>query len=307
MQIWPVIEIGTLSILAGWLGAIATGAISRSSPHSAPDVIHAESLERRRRNFWYRTFEPCIAPLVAFNLRYYQPTLQTIRHAVPAGLNAAEQLAIWEIRAATNGIVAGLFAHGIWKYSIAGAVFFAGLVAVVSLFLLIRSGQGRSLRRKRQIQGRLPFVLELMSLLMDAGGADPDQALRTAAEENREHPIGELLYQLVRETDRGSGLAEAIVPWAEESGEEDLIDVAVVIRTSEERGTKLDESLRALAEQSHVRRIERLEQAAEEARVHITWPGFLVLVGCLLIAGAPLVLTAHDVLKDTPVYSAFSE
>lgn len=307
MNSWLIAEILTLSALAAWLGALATGAIAWSSQTAPESIIRQEALARRRQNFWFRTFEPCIAPLTQLNDRYRGRTLEAIRHAVSSGLSPSEQLAVWQVRSATIGIAAGLLVHGIFKFSTFASTCVAVVTLISALSISVRMGRSRSLKRKRQIQSRLPFVLELMSLLMDAGGADPDQALRTAAEENHDHPIGELLNQLVQETDRGSGLAEAIVPWAEESGEEDLIDVAVVIRTSEERGTKLDESLRALAEQSHIRRIERLEQAAEEARVHISWPGFLVLIGCLLIAGAPLVLTAHDVLKDTPIYSAFGE
>lgn len=307
MDLWLLIEILTLGTLAAFVGAQATGALSSRTNASAGSVIDEENRQRRRKHFWFRTFEPCVEPLADFCSKYRSRTLKAIRHGLPYGLRPAQQLAIWHIRAAAVGTAAGLFSHAIWGYSVIGAALFALVIGGATLSLLVRAGKGRSLRHKRQIQGRLPYVLELMSLLMDAGGTDPDQALRTAAEENQGHPIGELLNQLVTATTRGSGLAEAIVPWAEESGEEDLIDVAVVIRTSEERGTELDESLRALAEQCHVRRIERLEQAAEEARVHISWPGFLVLIGCMLIAGAPLVLTAHEVLKDTPIYSAFTE
>ena len=33
------------------------------------------------------------------------------------------------------------------------------------------------------------------------------------------------------------------------------------------------------------------EKAAEEARVHITWPGLIVMLGCLLIIAAPIIFS----------------
>ncbi len=70
----------------------------------------------------------------------------------------------------------------------------------------------------------------------------------------------------------------------------DIFEIVFAINTAEERGTRLKETLSGLAEQMRHRRIQWLERAAEEAKVHITWPGLLVMVACLLIVAAPLLL-----------------
>jgi hypothetical protein len=71
----------------------------------------------------------------------------------------------------------------------------------------------------------------------------------------------------------------------------DVYEMVFAINTAEERGTRLKETLTDLAEQMRHRRIQWLERAAEEAKVHITWPGLLVMVACMLIVAAPLVLS----------------
>ena len=160
-------------------------------------------------------------------------------------------------------------------------------------------------RVRKQIRSRLPYVMELMALLLDTGGGMTMEAFRTAAKDNQQHPIGRVLRDLISRVDDGSGLAEALPEWAKDFDDPDLSNVAVVIRTSEEKGAPLHETLRALADQLRIRRLEQLEAAAEQAKVHMTGPVFVVVISCLIVAAAPLSLTAADVLKDVPIFDLF--
>ena len=131
---------------------------------------------------------------------------------------------------------------------------------------------------------------------MESGGTDILEAVRTAALENEGHPLGRRLNRLVMTESRGIEFSEALREWSNNYKDEDLIEFAFAIRTSIERGTPLEITLRALSEQFQQRRLQRLERAAEECKVHITWPGMLVLLACLLIVAAPFVLAARDIL-----------
>ncbi len=131
---------------------------------------------------------------------------------------------------------------------------------------------------------------------MEAGGTDIMEAIRTAGKENEGHPLGRRLNRLVVSESRGIEFCEALREWSTMYRDEDLIEFAFAIRTSIERGTSLEETLRSLSDQFQQRRLQRLERAAEETKVHITWPGMLVLVACLLIVTAPFILAARDML-----------
>jgi pilus assembly protein TadC len=70
----------------------------------------------------------------------------------------------------------------------------------------------------------------------------------------------------------------------------DVNELVFCINTADESTGKLKDALRDLAEQMRTRRVQWLERAAEEAKVQITWPGFLIMLACLLIVAAPLLL-----------------
>lgn len=67
----------------------------------------------------------------------------------------------------------------------------------------------------------------------------------------------------------------------------------------------MHETLRALADQLRIRRLEQLEAAAEQAKVQMTGPVFVVVISCLIVAAAPLSLTAMEVLKDVTFFELF--
>jgi hypothetical protein len=54
----------------------------------------------------------------------------------------------------------------------------------------------------------------------------------------------------------------------------------------------LRDILRSMSAPMRTRRVQQLEQASERAKVNITFPGMIVMVGCLLIVLAIFVLPA---------------
>jgi pilus assembly protein TadC len=148
----------------------------------------------------------------------------------------------------------------------------------------------RARRYRIAVRNRLPFVVDLMALMLESG-AIFRECLETAAEENRDEAVGEEFSRVCRAIDQGIPQTEALRGLSRRIDDADVYEMVFAINTAEERGTRLKETLSDLAEQMRHRRIQWLEKAAEEAKVHITWPGLLVMVACLIIVAAPLILS----------------
>ena len=165
------------------------------------------------------------------------------------------------------------------------------LMALLALPMLTRRRvMDRARRYRIAVRNRLPFVVDLMALMLESG-AIFRECLETAAEENRSEAVGEEFSRVCRAIDQGIPQTEALRSLARRMDDTDIFEMVFAINTAEERGTRLKETLSDLAEQMRHRRIQWLEKAAEEAKIHITWPGMLVMVACLIIVAAPLVLS----------------
>ena len=70
----------------------------------------------------------------------------------------------------------------------------------------------------------------------------------------------------------------------------DLSEFVFMVNTALDRGTPLQDALRDMAERLRTRRVQRLERAAEEAKVKISGPALLIMVACLAIITAPFLL-----------------
>jgi len=170
------------------------------------------------------------------------------------------------------------------------------VLAGVALPVLNRRRLADRTRRYRiAVRNRLPFLVDLMALMLESG-AIFRECLETAAAENRDHDVGEEVGRVCRAIDQGVPQIEALRSLGRRIDDTDVYEMVFAINTAEERGTRLKETLGDRAEQMRHRRIQWLEQAAEEAKVHITWPGLLVMVACLLIVAAPMLLSGFGSL-----------
>lgn len=288
-----------LGVLFGWLAADAVGLTSWNAAESMRAARASRAM--RRAGAWYRWFYAWIDPVAkAFQQRW--PSL--VKHIdleqrilLNDGWLAAERLALWTIR----GMVAGvgmawlLIANG--RRDVIDLLFSCGFatataIAIQAVQFLLATRSGR-----RSLRGRLPTALELMALIVEAGGGDIMAAWATVAKEHRHELLGRHLFSVLDDFHNGLPISDALQRWADLTRESDVVELVLLLRTSLERGTPLQSSLRSLADQARLRRIQRLEQSAAAAKVHITWPGFVMMVACLMIACAPLILTALEMFK----------
>jgi len=285
-------------LLAAWLGADAAGLFSSPINERALTLSARDRRIQQLKNPLFTLFEPLCTAFTQVNLRLRSEACKRFVQ-VDADLepfSPAEFLALCQVR----GCIAGAFAAATAPLLTGASLPASLLLGLAAALLTSRHFATRELKKARRnqqmVRSRLPFAVEMMALLMESGGVDILEAIRTAASENAGHPIARKLQKLLIVENLGADLAQSLRSWASESADEDIQEFAFTLRTSIERGTPLQHTLRSLAAQFLQRRLQRLERAAEETRVHITWPGMLVVLSCLMIVAAPFILAARDIL-----------
>jgi tight adherence protein C len=147
-----------------------------------------------------------------------------------------------------------------------------------------------SLRSKeKNLLRRLPYVVDLMALVMEGGGSFLD-AIRTAGNENREHPLGRELLEVASKIEQGRLPAEALSEFAGRYPDENIRYLVSSINQGTELGVPLVQILRNQSDEMLRRRSQRIEKASAEAKVKISGPGFIIALACMLIMTAPFLL-----------------
>lgn len=261
---------------------------------SAENLLeHQRRTILRQRSPSYRFWEPLVDRLEPLGSRLWANRLPELQRQLDlveahAPWKASEYLVVKILKALPVVLLAALFVGLLFGFL--PAVTLLVLAVLIVPALNRRTVADRARRYRIAVRNQLPFVVDLMALMLESG-AIFRQCLETAAAENRGAPVGEEWSRVCRAIDQGVTQADALRSFARRVEEADVFEMIFAINTAEERGTRLKETLSDLAEQMRHRRIQWLEQAAEEAKVHITWPGLLVMVACLLIVAAPLLLS----------------
>jgi tight adherence protein C len=297
------IPMGLLSLVSSLALGLAVGLaahqLMRILLERRKDLSRENLLEHQRRTLLrqqvraYRLLEPLVdrleplcRPLWANHLPVLEGELDLAEPHLP--WKASEYLVLKGLVAVPVVLFAGVVCAGIF-----GQLLGLALVVFTLLVLPVLHRWGITSRARRyrvSVRNRLPFLVDLMALMLESG-AIFRECLETAAAENRDHAVGEEFARVCRAIDQGVPQTEALRGFGRRIDDPDVHEMVFAINTAEERGTRLKETLADLAEQMRHRRIQWLERAAEEAKVHITWPGLLVMVACLLIVAAPLLLS----------------
>lgn len=145
--------------------------------------------------------------------------------------------------------------------------------------------------KKKQIRKRLPFAIDLMALTLEAGATFPE-SLATVVRENKEHPLGIELADVVRQVEGGLARRVALDAWQMRIGDTDISDFVFAVNKGEELGTPLAVILRTQADQIRLKQSQWGERDAGEAQVQLVFPGMVVMLACMLVVLAPMVLPA---------------
>ena len=137
-------------------------------------------------------------------------------------------------------------------------------------------------RRHLSIQKSLPFVLDLLTLSVEAG-MDFISALQRNCKLRRLDPLNEELLRMTKEIQVGSSRREALRNMADRVRQPDLKAVSYALIQADELGVSIGSILRIQSEQLRARRFDRAERLAAEAPVKMLGPLMLCIFPAVFI------------------------
>lgn len=144
--------------------------------------------------------------------------------------------------------------------------------------------------RRRRIQRSLPFVMDLLTLSVEAG-LDFMSAMQRIVSKGKVDALEEELLRVLREIQLGKTRRNALRDMSERVDQQDLRSVLNSLIQADELGVGIASILRIQSDQIRQRRFERAEKLANEAPVKMLFPlvafifpaVFLVLLGPIVL------------------------
>ena len=169
---------------------------------------------------------------------------------------------------------------------------FGVLVAYAYPLMWLR---GTLKRRHLAIMRALPFVLDLLTLSVEAG-MDFMNALQRNCERRKLDPLNEELIRMTREIQVGTPRRVALRNMAERVRQPDLKGVAHALIQADELGVSIGAILCIQSDQLRNRRFERAEKLANEAPVKMLGPLMLCIFPAvfIILLGPVLMQAAHN-------------
>jgi tight adherence protein C len=278
-----------VGVLAWWVVQVLRSEDLQQGKEWRYDVSRINEL--RRADVLFRIFQPAIQLLALINRKLLRESLPEVQRQIQAsGLPrfwlAEEYLGRIELVA--------LFLTPLWVYLLfsalgtAGLVFAALAVPLTAWFLRYRLA-ARARRRLRLIKRRMPFLLDLLTLLMEAGSTFLN-ALKQAVEEFQGHPVAEEFGRVLSDMSLGKTRAESFAAMRQRLADDEITSIIGSILQGEQLGTPLAHIFRTQADVLRVKRTQRAETVAGEAGVNMLLPAVVVMVATVLIIVGPFLL-----------------
>jgi tight adherence protein C len=253
------------------------------------DVSRINAL--RRLDPIYRLFQPLIHVFAKLNRAAFSGSLPEVyREIQAAGLPRfwlpEEYLARCELLAL---LMAPAYFFACLNFmGIAGSVT-AFMLTAITAWLLRRRLSNQAKQRLVIIKRRLPFFLDLLTLLMEAGASFLD-SLKQAVHEFEGHPVSIEFGRVLTDMSMGKARTEAFDNVRKRLNDDEMGAIIGSIIQSEELGTPLSHIFRTQADLLRVKRSQRAETLAGEASVNMLLPGVLVMAAAVLIILGPFAL-----------------
>lgn len=155
----------------------------------------------------------------------------------------------------------------------------------------------RAQRRKRAMLRELPFMLDMVTLCVEAG-LNLHGALKQAADHGPAGPMREELRHLLADIRTGIPRQEALLDWAQRCELTPVHQFVAAIGQAEHSGMNLGPVLRAQAEQWRTERFLMAEKLALEAPVKLMFPLVACIFPCsFLIIAFPIGVQFMDMLE----------
>jgi tight adherence protein C len=210
----------------------------------------------------------------------------------PLKLTHADFLALCAMTGIAAAAVAGLLAFAIsylGSMTLAFPLGFAFFGAVAGFFIPMYYLYSDSSEKVRFINKDLPYALDLMLLMIDAG-ATFQEAFRAVAEEGSYGPLGEELRLVSREVEHGSTLADALTNLSARIPSDDLIIIVQAINQGLAMGTPLSNIFRDQSDLLRLKRSQRAEKIAKRAGSMMIFPIILIMMATFILILGPAVI-----------------
>jgi tight adherence protein C len=136
--------------------------------------------------------------------------------------------------------------------------------------------------RRRELQKSLPFVLDLITLCVEAG-LNLQGAFNQAVEKGPQGVLREEIQRVLRDVRNGKARAEALRGMSERLQEASVTNFVTAMVQAERVGMNLGPALRAQADQRRSERFLRAEKLAMEAPVKLLFPLIAFIFPCTFI------------------------
>jgi tight adherence protein C len=289
----------------GLLGSLAAGAAIAAAVIWVLRTLATEDLQQKdewrydvsrinelRRVDWaYRIFQRLIQFLARLNRGAFRNQLAEVQREIQAaGLSRfwlpEEYLAKTQLVAIS---LLPIFLYLSISWMGAPGVIMALLLVGLTAWLLRRRLSRLAQRRLQAIKRRMPFLLDLLTLLMEAG-ASFQGALKQAVLEFEGHPVSIEFGRVLTDMRMGKARTEAFDNLRRRLSDDEIGGIVGSIIQSEELGTPLADIFRTQADVLRVKRSQRAETIAGEAAVSMLLPGILVMMATVLIRLGPFML-----------------
>ncbi len=280
---------GTVGILVWWILQALAPEEMQQGDEWRYDVSRMNAL--CQSDLLYRMFWPIIQVLGRLNRAAWGARLRDVEREIQAAglsrcwipeeyLGKAELIALLLMPIYMMVCVSLMGAVGV----------FSGLVgAGLTVWFLRRALRRRAHDRLIAIKRRLPFLLDLLTLLMEAG-ANFHSALRQGVREFAGQEVAVEFGRVLTDINMGKTRGEAFDSLRQRLKDDEINGIVGSILQSEKLGTPLSQIFRTQADVLRLKRSQRAETLAAEAGVKMLLPGVLVMLATVLIIVGPFLL-----------------
>jgi tight adherence protein C len=247
--------------------------------------------ELRQLDPFYRLLQPLIDLFARFNRGAFRDQLPEIQREIfAAGLPrfwlAEEYLA----RAETIALLlTPLYLYFLVSWFGPDGALLTLAATPLTVYVLRRRLARQASYRLVLIKRRLPYLLDLLTLLIEAG-ATFLQALEQSVHELEGHPVAVEFGRVLADMSMGKTRTEALESLRARLSDDDVTSVVGSIIQGEELGTPLARVFRTQADVLRLKRTQRAEGIAGEAGVKMLLPGILIMASTSLIIMGPFVM-----------------
>jgi len=290
MEVVASASIGAgIAVLVWWIFRVLESDDLEQGAEWRYDVSRMNEL--RRIDPLYRLFYPVISLLARLNRAVFRQGLGEIQRQVQA--SGLPRFWLPEEYLARLQVLA-LFSTPLWIYVFVWVFGPEGMLltplgVVVTAWFLRHRLAARAALRLRQIKRRMPYLLDLLTLLMEAGATFLN-ALNQAVDEFRGHPVAEEFGRVLADMNLGKTRMEAFQSMRDRLADDEITSIIGTIIQGEHLGTPLARIFRSQSDVLRVKRSQRAETIAGEAGVNMLLPAVLVMASTVLIILGPFLL-----------------